>query len=740
SVWDTLPPANKEGRFFTDRTGTAFAGDPLVMILAKAGTATADGTGRIDVSIDDFPDGGGGRRTWLDGVAYVDAGTPVSLVTTIDRATGALTITNPTSTSFQIKGYSIESTSASLDSGGWTTIAGWTTTTMPNPATEFSTQLSQIDPAETGITIAANGGSVSFGNIWQRTPFENVLVRLMRSDNELAVIAPEFTGTPIANGDLDANGAVDLADFQTLLSNLHSTPGLPTRVQNYRAGDITGDGPVNFNDWAIFRASFNAENGEGSFEAMLAQIPEPTSIALVLVAAGGALVCARRRIAGSGLAVLTCLILAGPASAVTLLKVDVNSRAGEPATPAPPGDNTVPGFSPYTMQTGTTGPLGTSTGTVNGYTITLTAVNEAGSPMGVFDDRDRATPTTAPTLNQLYDDFIFAHGAGTTSTGEGGGLDVAIDSGGALMPNTEYAVSIYAFDTGSTGTIRMANWLDGNNANVQVLTTAFLGAFSPPADDEYRFDGLFRSDASGNLLLRARETTVDTHGVFLNGIEIADELPTPPAKLTLEVNTTTGAVSIANAQSVPVEMSYYELRSTAGSLNLGNWSSLDDGESDDPLGDGWDEAPLSSANILSEVNLRSAMSLAQGESADLGNVFNIGGAQDLQLLYSSPTSGLRLANISYVTGPDVLPGDFNEDGKVDAADYVVWRKTNGSQESYNLWRTNFGRTSGSGTSLGAAAAAPEPSSALLGAFGMVLLITALLRKPARLTSDRNSVQ
>jgi T5SS/PEP-CTERM-associated repeat protein len=58
----------------------------------------------------------------------------------------------------------------------------------------------------------------------------------------------------------------------------------------------------------------------------------------------------------------------------------------------------------------------------------------------------------------------------------------------------------------------------------------------------------------------------------------------------------------------------------------------------------------------------------------------------------------------------VLPGDYNGNGVVDAADYVVWRKTDGSQEGYNLWRTNFGRTDGPGTGTSASGAVPEPAS------------------------------
>ena len=41
-----------------------------------------------------------------------------------------------------------------------------------------------------------------------------------------------------------------------------------------------------------------------------------------------------------------------------------------------------------------------------------------------------------------------------------------------------------------------------------------------------------------------------------------------------------------------------------------------------------------------------------------------------------------------------LPGDFNNNGVVDAADYVAWRKTDGAPAGYNLWRAHFGQTAG----------------------------------------------
>jgi hypothetical protein len=60
-----------------------------------------------------------------------------------------------------------------------------------------------------------------------------------------------------------------------------------------------------------------------------------------------------------------------------------------------------------------------------------------------------------------------------------------------------------------------------------------------------------------------------------------------------------------------------------------------------------------------------------------------------------------------------IPGDFNNDGKVDAADYVVWRKTDSSSAGYNTWRSHFGFSSGAGAATAQSSgtvSVPEPVS------------------------------
>src|SRR6185503_1303480 len=59
-----------------------------------------------------------------------------------------------------------------------------------------------------------------------------------------------------------------------------------------------------------------------------------------------------------------------------------------------------------------------------------------------------------------------------------------------------------------------------------------------------------------------------------------------------------------------------------------------------------------------------------------------------------------------------IPGDFNNNGVVDAADYIVWRKSDGTPAGYNAWRTHFGQPAGGGAALTSAespATVPEPA-------------------------------
>jgi hypothetical protein len=96
-------------------------------------------------------------------------------------------------------------------------------------------------------------------------------------------------------------------------------------------------------------------------------------------------------------------------------------------------------------------------------------------------------------------------------------------------------------------------------------------------------------------------------------------------------------------------------------------------------------------------------------------------------------------------GPPGLTGDYNQNGAVDAADYVVWRENEGAENPlpndpiggiigashYNQWRSNFSETSaGIGSSSAATTstrAVPEPATLL----SLLLVIGLALTRQGR---------
>ncbi len=183
---------------------------------------------------------------------------------------------------------------------------------------------------------------------------------------------------------------------------------------------------------------------------------------------------------------------------------------------------------------------------------------------------------------------------------------------------------------------------------------------------------------------------------------------------------------------------------TVGTLHLGSTYSQDSGarlEIDLASSASHDGLVVTGAASLAGTL---AVSLVSGFVPQEGNLFEVltasgfGGSTFASI--SLPTlSGSMAWKVNYgptaLTLSVLLPGDFNGDGTVDTSDYVVWLKNLGQpagtlsndttgvaigDSQYNLWRTNFGGTSGSGSGSGsslAQTAVPEPCAMTLGVIG-----------------------
>lgn len=130
---------------------------------------------------------------------------------------------------------------------------------------------------------------------------------------------------------------------------------------------------------------------------------------------------------------------------------------------------------------------------------------------------------------------------------------------------------------------------------------------------------------------------------------------------------------------------------------------------------------------------------------------------DVEVFYNEPGvfsrfNGLDVA-LSLPMNSDALVGDYNDNGVVDAADYVIWRDHLGSDfrlpnedatlgsvthEDYDVWKSNFGNSKALSTGTGRIASAhvPEPAT-----FAQVILSIGIAAVGARRRHEKSeSVQ
>jgi hypothetical protein len=103
---------------------------------------------------------------------------------------------------------------------------------------------------------------------------------------------------------------------------------------------------------------------------------------------------------------------------------------------------------------------------------------------------------------------------------------------------------------------------------------------------------------------------------------------------------------------------------------------------------------------------------AEPQISAIENAFSMGQAGIAYDEDDDNTTGVfRWAMAQDTPFVDAIAGDFNMDGKVDAADYVDWRDKLGNPftpQDYDTWTANFGTGSGLGAGSDTVASVPEP--------------------------------
>jgi hypothetical protein len=210
---------------------------------------------------------------------------------TINRATGEMNLTNMQSP-INIVSYHITSASGALTPENWFSISGNQDSDSgggfdPNDAWNVLTatrqELSEVEPDGDGGSL----GTVKLGknNAWTASRFEDVAMTIEE-------LLPDFStrsfnipvqyvgglGKQAARSDLDLDGDVDGTDWGLFTASHLATMTTLTAAQSAKLGDLDGDLDNDFTDFRLFQADFDGANGVGAFAAMIAAVPEPSTL------------------------------------------------------------------------------------------------------------------------------------------------------------------------------------------------------------------------------------------------------------------------------------------------------------------------------------------------------------------------------------------------------------------------------------------------------------------------------
>ncbi|MEQ8848032.1 hypothetical protein [Botrimarina sp.] len=676
----------------------------------------------------------GSGNSGIHGIQIIEQPDVAFLTLRIDTVTGMVELRNDSAGAVDLDAYQISSPSGSLDEAALVSLEqrdfegagppgagdGWEELGAPGASLIAEAYLA-------GSSEAWVGESILLGKAFRPGASEDVVFRYHETDGFTKVGRVEYCEGCVAflDGDYTLDGRVDAADYTVWRDTLGSTTDLRAN------GDNSGPsaGAVDSADYGVWRSNYGSAAGEPT-----AAVPEPSALGLLACAATLGLAANRRRAIGA-----TLLLLAvGAPHQAAAQSIGVNfiggigssassvtGVAGAPGVEQANWNNVaqfVPGQVDGEYDTlGTAGGLVTSLGEPTSMSVSWLADNTWAADNPSIDNEDE----------RLLDGYV------DNSTDLVRSFFTLED-----IPFAGYDLYIYVGSDGN-GRRSYTQLGDDGSSAVWFETNTGQGAFTGPGDYVRATADSVDSAIPSNYVVYEGLLSPDlqfsinrgTGNAGVHGFQLVerDDIPF----LSLLVDRVTGFVQLRNDSSAAVDFDLYQIRSEAGALVAANFQSLQaqdfdlGGPSND--GSGWETLGTGAATYLAEGYLQGDSTMDVGESINLGRIFGLGGHADLELRFHETDSVVKPGRVEYCDGcidSFELRGDFNADGRVDAADYTVWRDDPSAlpADSYAVWSSSYGQVA---PTFAAGASVPEPSALLMRASAVAVCAASPLRRTLR---------
>ena len=219
----------------------------------------------------------------------------------VNRDTGVMKLINSTGGTLSgLESYSVTSALGALDSNAWKPITdNYDNIAGPGNGSVDANDDWAIDSSTTSdlseSVLGGNGGNLSNGQQvilstgdgpWIKSPREDLVAQFLFSGGVVRNASVKYVGNGgdrFEVGDLNFDGSITAADWPLFIAGSEADLSALSRAEAYQMGDLNFGGVNGFTDFALFKSVFEAANGLGSFEAMIAGVPEPASLALLAI-------------------------------------------------------------------------------------------------------------------------------------------------------------------------------------------------------------------------------------------------------------------------------------------------------------------------------------------------------------------------------------------------------------------------------------------------------------------------